>query len=47
MKKVYISYDVDNDTWNVMLDKRCLYYTSDVREIDIWLRENESKYYEG
>lgn len=47
MKKVDVAFDTNHETWNVMLNERCIYWTKDVREVDIWLNENEGRYYEG
>lgn len=46
MHKVGVVYDVQMETWNVMLGKECIYYSRDVLEVERWLEEREDRYIE-
>ena len=40
MIKIYVTYDTNTFTWNVMNNKECLFYGT-AEQVDTWLKQND------
>lgn len=40
---VYITYDSNNETWNIMSENGCVFYSKNREDIRTWLETNKWK----